>query len=533
MMRERELPLEKPPGAGGGSGGRVHSRVVQADRRAFRAAKLYKAALVVATCVLLVLVSFTQNHLNMTREKLGLTRLPPLENMPPVLAFTTVALGAFRGLIANMLWIRANDMQEEDKYFEMVQLSDWITKLQPHFVSVWVHQAWNMSYNISIKFSDPADRWPWVRRGIELLRDEALRYNPNEPLIYRELAWHFQHKMGADLDDAHHYYKALWVDKMTEVLGAQPNLDELINPQTDDARARAALLRETYKMNPEWMKEVDERYGPLEWRLPESQAIYWAYLALNKTDERKVRKEDLIACRRVIFQALQLSFRRGRIVYPDKTKKEFFYAPNLDVVAKANSAYEEMIEHEEQMAANFGTAHRNFLKWATYYLYVYGRTTEASKWWKYMHAKYPGATPEGQSLDQYAFERAQETLGETSHDDAKAVIEGFLRNAFVALALDEDDVAFNYDRFAYRFWERFQTEIGDVSRDRVGLPFPMIKEGVLAELLEPETGLEPYMAARLRTKLGLPAGATGVSALREPTSATSTNAPPGQTSLRR
>jgi hypothetical protein len=282
------------------------------------------------------------------------------------------------------------------------------------------------------------------------------------------------------------------------------------------------------------MKEVDDRYGPLEWRLPESQSLYWGYLALNKTDERKLRKEDLLSCRRVIFQSLQLSFRRGRLVYPDKNKSSFYYAPNLDIVEKANSAYEEMIEQEEELRHNISNAHKNFLKWATYYLYVYGRTTEATRWWTYLHEKYPGATPAGQNLDQYAFSRAQETLGETSHEDSKVIIEGFLRNAFKAAALGEDDVAINYDRFAYRYWERFQQEIGDISRDRVGIPFALIKEGVLAEMLDPENGLlEPVLAAQLRTKLGLPAGATGISSLQAPASTSTTNAPPGQTSLRR
>ena len=58
----------------------------------------------------------------------------------------------------------------------------------------------------------------------------------------------------------------------------KPNLDELIHPQTADQKDRARLLRETYKMDPQFMKEVDERYGPLEWRLPEAHAIYWAAL---------------------------------------------------------------------------------------------------------------------------------------------------------------------------------------------------------------------------------------------------------------
>src|SRR5689334_20020814 len=121
--------------------------------------RLKKVISLVLTVVLLVGATVMQRALNRDREALGLTRVTPLENAPPVLAFTTVALGGFRGLIANALWIRATELQEEDKFFEMAQLADWITKLEPHFVQVWTVQAWNMSYNISVKFKDFDDRW--------------------------------------------------------------------------------------------------------------------------------------------------------------------------------------------------------------------------------------------------------------------------------------------------------------------------------------------------------------------------------------
>ena len=38
-------------------------------------------------------------------------------------------------------------------------------------------------------------------------RDRGLVYNPDDTLIYRELGWFFQHKMGQNLDDANVYYK--------------------------------------------------------------------------------------------------------------------------------------------------------------------------------------------------------------------------------------------------------------------------------------------------------------------------------------
>src|SRR5215467_8643913 len=149
--------------------------------------RLKKMSLLALAGVLLFSASRVQNSMNIDRARLGLTRVAPLENAPPVLAFTTVALGGFRGLISNILWIRATDLQDEDKFFEMAQLADWITKLEPHFVQVWLVQAWNMAYNISVKFKDFPDRWRWVERGLDLLRDDGLQYNKNETLIYREL----------------------------------------------------------------------------------------------------------------------------------------------------------------------------------------------------------------------------------------------------------------------------------------------------------------------------------------------------------
>jgi hypothetical protein len=277
-------------------------------------------------------------------------------------------------------------------------------------------------------------------------------------------------------------------------------------------------------MNPQWMKEVDEKYGPLEWHMPESHAIYWAYIALEKTDKRKLKKEDMITCRRVIFQSLQLAFRRGRLLYPVPSRDEFIYAPNLDVVPEASKTYEEMMEQEPQMRHNIANAHKNFLKWAIYYLYVYGRETQANEWWKVLREKYTNAVPADQTLYDYALQRATETVSETSHEDAKAVLMGFIRHAFVALALGDDDQAKSYEVFARRFRDRFQIEIGK-SKDRVGLP-PLgeIKQELLNELLGPDA--DPLFAAQLRTKLGIEAGTTQLIDTNQPPAAVSTNAPP-------
>jgi hypothetical protein len=83
-----------------------------------------KILLLLLAAALLAGSGQVQKTLNRDRVRLGLTRTDALDNAPPVLAFTTVALGGFRGLISNFLWIRANDLQMDDKYFEAAQLAD-------------------------------------------------------------------------------------------------------------------------------------------------------------------------------------------------------------------------------------------------------------------------------------------------------------------------------------------------------------------------------------------------------------------------
>src|SRR5271170_3511589 len=201
--------------------------------------RFYKTALAGLAVLLFCVSAQMQNWLNLERGQLGLTRLTPLENAPPLLAFTTVALGGFRGLIANALWMRANDLQNDDKYYEMAQLADWITDLEPHFTQVWTVQAWNMAYNISVKFKEPEDRWHWLERGIVLLRDRGIPLNPDSALLYRELSWLFQHKMGQNLDDAQRIYKLRWAQEMQNVLGGHPDIEALEHPKTPAEAARA------------------------------------------------------------------------------------------------------------------------------------------------------------------------------------------------------------------------------------------------------------------------------------------------------
>ncbi|MBC8243424.1 MAG: hypothetical protein H8E20_03435 [Verrucomicrobia bacterium] len=511
--------------------------------------KAYKFILLLLIAAFLLGTRTSQRTMNEFRKENKLTHTEPVENLPPTLALTTVVLGGFRGLIANVLWVRAMQMQEDGKFFEMAQLGDWITKLQPHADHVWRVTAWNMSYNISVKFDGiktPHIRWHWVRRGIELIRDDGLIYNPNSAHLYHELAWHFQHKVGHNLDDAHRFYKMAWCTEMMNDpgpdgrLGTEDDIFEggviggrrdgyldLLDPQTDADRRRLKRLNEVFKMTPEKMKAVDDQWGPLEWRLPDAHAIYWAQQGIEKVtgrfdldrdgvlnvDEEKAAGGDFLKLRRVIYQALQQACMQGRLI---TQPPNFNYGWNVDLVPRANESYEKQMEAKRQedaasntdtgLAEHMSTGHKNFLRSAVYFLYVYNRKDDAAKWYKYMVDLYPQSIPvPGLSLDEYCVSRVQEDAGETDHNQTKNVIGGLLLQAFQYAAVGEDDQFVGHKSLAIQFHNRFQKEIG-ISTNRVGLPpFKELERQVLDDLFRPNSPLmHPILLEQLRLVLKLP-----------------------------
>ncbi|MFZ0034473.1 MAG: hypothetical protein WAK60_05740 [Sedimentisphaerales bacterium] len=165
------------------------------------------------------------DYINSQRRQMKLITNEPLQNAPPSLAFATVAMGAFRGLLVDVLWLRAEKLKEQGEFFDAKQIADWITTLQPRFAAVWEFHAWNMAYNISVAIpaTQPEERWRWVKNGYELLRDRGIPLNPKSMLLYRELARIFQHKLGSVSDEAHKYYKLQLALAMEPLLGPADN----------------------------------------------------------------------------------------------------------------------------------------------------------------------------------------------------------------------------------------------------------------------------------------------------------------------
>ena len=104
-------------------------------------------------------------------------------------------LGGARGIAANVLWMRAQDLQKSQDWDKMEATVNLITKLQPHFLQIWTFQGWNLAYNVSVEWDAPDDKYEWIKKGIKFLRDGVSK-NQKSPDLLWDTAWTYYHKLG-------------------------------------------------------------------------------------------------------------------------------------------------------------------------------------------------------------------------------------------------------------------------------------------------------------------------------------------------
>ena len=333
------------------------------------------------------------------------------KGLPPDINLLT-KLGTLRALAIDIAFIRLETLKQENRFFELMQLSDTLCKLIPRAPSVWSYSAWNMAYNISVCEYTNEARWRWVSNGIKNLRNLGIVYNPKCITLYKELAWIFHHKVGDRLDDSHMAYKRELAVEMQVILGEPPlgrtaeqavatireirdapaDLDEWL-ADTPDAVAAAAQLKEvglhldvsllafiaqhmaeysdyqsllektqeevdetgnlvdrrrkviadlqstgsfrtlvaavrlaviTEKLNMklDWMVQLMEEYGPVDWRSPFAHSLYWAtYGDMHTKGSLNINPADSMNAVRFIFFALRNMASMGDIILEPNYEK--------------------------------------------------------------------------------------------------------------------------------------------------------------------------------------------------------------------
>lgn len=104
-------------------------------------------------------------------------------------------IGGFRGMVANYLWTQARNYEKVHEWDKLKGTVEFITKLQPHFLSIWTYQGWNLAYNVSVEWDAPEDKYVWIKNGINFLK-EGVRKNEKSPDLLWDTAWTYYHKLG-------------------------------------------------------------------------------------------------------------------------------------------------------------------------------------------------------------------------------------------------------------------------------------------------------------------------------------------------
>ncbi|HKM54815.1 MAG TPA: hypothetical protein VJY33_15505 [Isosphaeraceae bacterium] len=104
-------------------------------------------------------------------------------------------LGGFRGIVANYLWLRAEENKRDHDWDRLKSNVDFITKLQPHFLSIWTFQSWNLAYNVAVEWDAPEDKYEWIKQGIQFVQ-RGVDHNRNSPDLVYDTAWIYYHKLG-------------------------------------------------------------------------------------------------------------------------------------------------------------------------------------------------------------------------------------------------------------------------------------------------------------------------------------------------
>jgi len=143
-----------------------------------------------------------------------------------------------RGVAANILWEKANRYKMKKDWTGLKAALNQLIHLEPHFITVWRHQAWNLSYNVSAEFDDYRGRYHWVIQGIRFLQ-EGIRYNEHSPHLVWDVGWFIAQKIGRA--DEHKLFRRLF------------------RADDDFHGSRPLDARDNWLVGKEWFKEAEDR----------------------------------------------------------------------------------------------------------------------------------------------------------------------------------------------------------------------------------------------------------------------------------
>ncbi|NOY43046.1 MAG: hypothetical protein GXP26_14580 [Planctomycetes bacterium] len=183
------------------------------------------------------------------KHELGQSDLGEIDPASETIRLATLGM---RGIAVSLLWNKANEYKKKEDWTNFRATLSQLARLQPYFISFWRYQAWNLSYNVSVELDDVRDRFYYVKRGIEFLK-EGIKYNRNSHYLLSDLGWFIGNKIGRA--DEHVEYRRLFKN------------DDDFHPED-----RPPELRDNWLVSKEWylkaVSTIDDKKRSLGNRNP-------------------------------------------------------------------------------------------------------------------------------------------------------------------------------------------------------------------------------------------------------------------------
>ena len=437
---------------------------------------------IVLSLILILGLFFNQQRIQKQQDDSQMIVLN--EDLSPSIAVTSIALGPLKGMVSAGLMWRAIDKEDKKEYMESYQLSKMITALQPRYSSAWVQQAFTLSFNIAAYHKRPEERWQWIMRGIEILRDEGLTYNPNDADIRHEIMRTIKDKIqGTDKNAL--FMKNEWTKLMLEYfddgspeelerlrkaaktleeLKTRPYINELAEvalsngidlydfksnpPQLDPNYVgylfggrfpndkqfplvktaiinlyffhRRQKIERDLKFSIERMIEINQELGPFDWRSHIATALYWGYEENFENYDTKAKLDYT-----PMTVALMLdNFYEGKLYY-NKENDVFTRSPNIAALARIHRYYDALLEFEQSRRNH--KSHEYFLQRAITICYNMNQSEAARElFFHYKENNYNGSEEKDISFNEFILGAMVSTLKSNTFKENKALIESVL-----------------------------------------------------------------------------------------------------------
>ncbi|KPK41079.1 MAG: hypothetical protein AMJ65_10160 [Phycisphaerae bacterium SG8_4] len=282
-----------------------------------------------------------------------------------------------------------------------------------------------------------------------------------------------------------------------------------------DLFAKAYYLRRLWKLDPAMMWELNDTYGPidfadpnthlpLDWRHPDSHAIYWAVKGLRIAAEEKARKIEINETNtdRIVNHSLQNLFRNGKLIihdvpmeitgedlsqgYQTRTLKEVFLRPDMRMFESYNKSALKNIEKYKDDRGTYESmrnGYRNMLRNALFSFYQLGHKSQAQRIYDQLREGYPDLPEFKVPLEAFARARFLEEIESIDITNAKEQIISLLRESFFLYAIGDDEAAAGRDSLARQIHDYYQGKYLD--ENRIDLPeFNLLKYFALRDFLD-------------------------------------------------